>query len=172
MLELRNNTYLRLMALIASYQGMYEYCMVVLLVFLYWHVFDFNTNKNSTCYYHTHIATPSDTTDAEGLNNGKNKSWVRSLLPVAGGAVAAGTVAVVAAPIVLPALGFGAGGIVAGSVAAAWQASIGNVVAGTLFASLQSAGVAGLATTTYAGIAATGSAGGAAVGYVVARKRD
>ena len=40
-------------------------------------------------------------------------------------------------------LGFGVGGIAAGSAAAAWQALIGNVGAGSFFASLQSAGMSG-----------------------------
>ena len=78
--------------------------------------------------------------------------------------VVVGGTALAPAPLVaLPALGFGAGGIVAGTVASAWQASIGNVVAGTLFASLQSAGAAGLAGKTYAGLATVGGLGGAAV---------
>lgn len=41
-------------------------------------------------------------------------------------------------------IGFGAGGIVAGGFAAAWQAGIGNAAAGTLFATLQSLGASGL----------------------------
>ena len=84
--------------------------------------------------------------------------------------VVVGSTALAVAPhLALPALGFGAGGIVAGTVAAAWQASIGNVVAGTLFASLQSAGAAGLAGKTYAGLAAVGGLGGAAVRRLIGR---
>lgn len=41
---------------------------------------------------------------------------------------------------VLAAAGFGAGGVAAGSAAAAVQATIGNVAAGSLFAACQSAG--------------------------------
>lgn len=37
-------------------------------------------------------------------------------------------------------LGFGAGGVVAGSIAAGVQSMIGNVAAGSLFAALQSLG--------------------------------
>ena len=86
---------------------------------------------------------------------------LRNKLLVGAAAAAAGTVAAAAAPVVLPALGFGASGVVAGSVAAAWHGTIGNVAAGSLFASLQSAGAAGLAVKTYAGIAvAAGTAGG------------
>ncbi|KAF8535287.1 hypothetical protein BDD12DRAFT_856099 [Trichophaea hybrida] len=40
--------------------------------------------------------------------------------------------------------GFGTLGPVAGSLAAAWQASIGNVAAGSLFATLQSCGMTGV----------------------------
>ena len=49
------------------------------------------------------------------------------------GAVVGGTALVVAAPIALPVLGFGAGGVAAGSAAAAVQGVIGNVAAGTVF---------------------------------------
>ncbi|RDB27540.1 hypothetical protein Hypma_003816 [Hypsizygus marmoreus] len=40
-------------------------------------------------------------------------------------------------------IGFSAGGPIAGSIAAAWQASIGNVVAGSVFALLQSIAMTG-----------------------------
>lgn len=42
----------------------------------------------------------------------------------------------------LPMLGFTASGVMAGSLAAAWQSSIGNVTAGSMFAILQSLGTA------------------------------
>ncbi len=72
------------------------------------------------------------------------------------------TLIAVAAPYgVLPAIGFGGGGVVAGTAAAAWQATIGNVVAGSTFAALQSAGVAGVSAATSAGLAAAGAAIGA-----------
>ena len=52
--------------------------------------------------------------------------------------------ATVAAPVAitagLAALGFGAAGVGAGTLAAGWQAGIGNVVAGSWFAAAQSAG--------------------------------
>ena len=45
-------------------------------------------------------------------------------------------------------VGFGPGGVVAGSLAAAWQSIIGNVAPGSLFALLQSIGASGSSTTT------------------------
>mmetsp|Transcript_41079 Transcript_41079/g.99013 ORF Transcript_41079/g.99013 Transcript_41079/m.99013 type:complete len:198 (-) Transcript_41079:234-827(-) len=54
--------------------------------------------------------------------------------------------------------GFGAGGIVAGSVATMWQASVGNVAAGSAFATLQSIGATG---GFYSGLAYGGTAFGA-----------
>ncbi|EJD43196.1 hypothetical protein AURDEDRAFT_185646 [Auricularia subglabra TFB-10046 SS5] len=46
--------------------------------------------------------------------------------------------------LVLAAVGFGAGGVAAGSLAALWQSTIGNVAAGSLFAILQSVGAIGV----------------------------
>jgi hypothetical protein len=64
-----------------------------------------------------------------------------------------------AAPVLA---GFGTGGIVAGSLAALWQSSIGSVAAGSSFAALQSLGATGtLLTGAYggAGIVGTGAVG-------------
>ena len=84
-----------------------------------------------------------------------------------GGFAFVGTGVAVATPfVILPALGFGSAGIVAGSVAATYQASVGSVAAGSLFATLQSAGAGGLAWTTTAAFGAAGgvaTTGGAAV---------
>lgn len=58
----------------------------------------------------------------------------------------------------LPLLGFGAGvggGIAGGSVAAAWQSSLGSAAAGSLFATLQSLGATGLGVLLFG---STGSA--------------
>lgn len=57
--------------------------------------------------------------------------------------------------LMLPLLGFGAGGIAAGSTAAAWQSSIGSVAAGSLFATLQSLGATGMGVLLFG---STGSA--------------
>lgn len=60
--------------------------------------------------------------------------------------VAAATAGVVfvGAPLTLYMVGFGAKGVAATSIAAGWQASIGNVAAGSTFSALQSAGVLGV----------------------------
>ena len=67
-----------------------------------------------------------------------------------------------ATPAILGAVGFGAYGPIAGSLAAAWQASIGAVVAGTPFALLQGMAMGGAAMGAVIGIGA-GGAGVAAV---------
>ena len=51
-------------------------------------------------------------------------------------------VAVLGVVILIRLLGFGGVGVLAGSVAAAWQSCIGNVARGSLFAILQSTGMA------------------------------
>lgn len=74
--------------------------------------------------------------------------------------VAVGTLAApVAVPAALGILGFSATGVVAGTTAAAIQASIGNVAAGSLFAAAQSVAAAGISWTTAAVVGAgTGAA--------------
>ena len=74
----------------------------------------------------------------------------------------------VAAPLyILPAIGFGAGGVAAGSAAAAVQSTIGNVAAGSLFATLQSAGATGTLSWIASGaMTAAGTAAGAVVGAI------
>ncbi|KAI0786759.1 hypothetical protein C8Q75DRAFT_808275 [Abortiporus biennis] len=62
-------------------------------------------------------------------------------------AIIAAVVGVFLSPLlvggVLQAIGFGAAGIIAGSIAATSQSAIGNVVAGSLFATLQSIAMGG-----------------------------
>ncbi len=62
------------------------------------------------------------------------------------------------APIVL---GFGAAGIVGGSIAAGIQAGIGNVAAGSIFAGLTSAGMTGALSATAIGGGITSAIGAA-----------
>ena len=104
----------------------------------------------------------TDDRDAEG----KFKRFSRaagdyiSAHPIRFGLQCAGMVVGVSATVALPILGaagFGALGPVAGSSAAAWQASIGAVEAGRLFAWCQSAAMGGAAVN---GIGAAGLAGG------------
>lgn len=68
---------------------------------------------------------------------------------VIGSTVGAGILGVAA----LPLIGFGLGGIAAGSFAAAWQSSIGAVAAGSLFAVLQSLGATGLGMLLFGSVA-------------------
>ena len=78
-------------------------------------------------------------------------------LSICAGIVAAATCV---CPALLAAIGFGPGGIIAGSIAAAIQSCIGNVAAGSLFATLQSLGAGGFAmfsSTTF----------GAAIGAII-----
>lgn len=63
-----------------------------------------------------------------------------------------------ATPAILNAVGFSAIGPVAGSLAAAWQASIGSVAAGTLFSFLQGAAMGGAALGVITGFGAAGAA--------------
>eukprot|EP00483_Globobulimina_turgida_P003163 UN03168 len=72
------------------------------------------------------------------------------------GAIGAVGVAMVA----LPAIGFTAGGVATGSIAASIQSSIGTVAAGSVFATLQSVGAVGISAGTQAiigGISAVSS---------------
>ena len=62
-----------------------------------------------------------------------------------------------ATPAILGAVGFSAIGPVAGSAAAAWQASTGSVVAGSLFPFLQSAAMGGAAMGVFTGMGAAGA---------------
>lgn len=79
---------------------------------------------------------------------------LRNFIEVYGISIGVGITAVFLMSVVLALIGFGSVGIVSGSVAAAWQASIGDVVAGSLFSLLQSVGMTGFswAVETLVGI--------------------
>ena len=83
-------------------------------------------------------------------------------------ALAAGTAAPLMATAALGAAGFTAAGVVGGSLAAGWQATIGNVVAGSVFSALHSAGAAGVGwwSGAAAGAAAGATGSAAGTGYV------
>ncbi|KAH7023699.1 hypothetical protein EDB80DRAFT_49372 [Ilyonectria destructans] len=77
------------------------------------------------------------------------------------GAAALVSPAIVASPV-LGILGFGANGIVGGSIAAGAQSGIGSVVAPSLFATLQSAGAGGYGVAAVHGVVQGAAAGGLA----------
>jgi len=74
-------------------------------------------------------------------------------------------------PVVVPAglslIGFGATGPVAGSMAAVWQASIGNVAVGSVFSTIQSAAMGGAIPTVVNAVGAVAAAGASAVVYLL-----
>jgi len=103
---------------------------------------------------------PVDRQDMSG--NGNNSLVNRDRLRYAAVGVAAGAAAVVAAPAVLSGVGFTAGGVAAGSLAASIQSVFygGSVAAGSAFALAQSAGAAGIGLGSNAAI--SGITGGIA----------
>ncbi|KAJ6560556.1 hypothetical protein DFH09DRAFT_1364740 [Mycena vulgaris] len=90
--------------------------------------------------------------DAQKLFASLDPDVQRKVLFVGGGAA----VGLVAAPLVIGALGFTPSGVAAGSAAAGIQSGIGNVAAGSVFAGLQSAGVLGLGPGACAAVAGFG----------------
>lgn len=70
-----------------------------------------------------------------------NESNLRTFRKIVGACGIGGSIL---GAMALPLIGFGAGGVTAGSYAAAWQSLIGNVVARSLFATLQSLGATSL----------------------------
>ncbi|KAK6077829.1 hypothetical protein SCUP515_04667 [Seiridium cupressi] len=74
------------------------------------------------------------------------------------GVVAVAAPAVIATPA-LGAAGFGAQGVVGGSLAAGVQSGMGNVAASSLFATLQSAGAAGAGAAAVNAVVQVGGAG-------------
>ncbi|XP_064394971.1 uncharacterized protein LOC135342207 isoform X2 [Halichondria panicea] len=86
----------------------------------------------------------------------KKVSWWK-LTAIAAGSVVGGATVVVAAPLVVAGLGFTAGGIASGSIAASMMSAMAPTVAGGIVATLQSVGAAGFSA---AGVAALAGAGG------------
>ncbi|KAJ3004763.1 hypothetical protein HKX48_001047 [Thoreauomyces humboldtii] len=111
-------------------------------------------------------SSPSHETDPEPRSKWRNHLKI-------GGLCLTGAVAVpVAVTLAVPALGFGAAGIAAGSWAAGFMGGYGGAVgAGSLCAFLQSAGAVGLSTGAVVGLGAGGAAaGGVAAAAAVGRK--
>ncbi|KAK7428482.1 hypothetical protein QQZ08_004920 [Neonectria magnoliae] len=102
------------------------------------------------------------------------KQWVKDH-PYQATAFGAGAAVVVAPALVatpaLAALGFGANGIVGGSIAAGVQSGIGSVAAPGLFATLQSAGAAGYGLAAVHGTVQGVALGAGGIGAWFARKK-
>lgn len=79
-------------------------------------------------------------------------SWKKTAVCAAAGTVAGVGVAAAIPTVILPAIGFGAAGVVGGSAAALAQSAIGNIAAGSVFASLQSAGAVGAVSWVTTGV--------------------
>ena len=95
----------------------------------------------------------------------KPTNWVKIAAisaGIGGVTVLTGGAAVVAAPLVVAGLGFGAGGIAAGSTAAAMMSAWAPTAAGGIVATLQSVGAAGLGAAGTAAVATAGGVAGAA----------
>ncbi|XP_075530376.1 uncharacterized protein LOC142563671 isoform X2 [Dermacentor variabilis] len=105
--------------------------------------------------------------DEQHFLSSEAKDKLKTAGIVAGVAVGLGAAAVLAAPVALAAVGFSSTGVVAGSTAAAYQATLGGYIAqGSVFALCQSWGAAGLTATAQAGVAAGGASIGAAASSV------
>ncbi|KAL8690055.1 MAG: hypothetical protein Q9218_004408, partial [Villophora microphyllina] len=109
--------------------------------------------------------------DDRGLAR-KAADWARAhpfqtALHVGTGLVIVAPAAVVAP--VLGAVGFGAGGLVGGTAATAYQASHGPIVARGIFATLQSAGAGGYGVPIVHGIVRAGGALASALSFGVAK---
>ncbi|XP_037359891.1 interferon alpha-inducible protein 27-like protein 2A [Talpa occidentalis] len=103
--------------------------------------------------------------DEDGLP-GRPTTHSKAMAAVMIGAAVGGVAAVVAAPVLLGAVGFTGAGIAAGSVAAKMMSAAaiangGGVAAGSLVAIGQSAGMAGLSTISNVILGTVGSAVGA-----------
>lgn len=111
------------------------------------------------------------------MTGANSKTKTKRVLTAAAVGVSVGAAVWWGPGIIIGALGFGSGGVKAGSPAALWHSYIGNVRAGSPFSILQSAGAGGakarslfsiLKSAGAAGITSAGTkfAGRAAVGYV------
>ncbi|XP_006027061.1 interferon alpha-inducible protein 27-like protein 2B [Alligator sinensis] len=123
------------------------------------------------------ILFPRDVPD-ESSEQDLGKSETKGISKIKTGiAVVAGAgISVVAAPLVLGAVGFTGAGIAAGSLAAnmmsvAAIANGGGVAAGSMVAVLQSAGAAGLSLTTNIGLGAVGGGVGAAISRLFTKEK-
>eukprot|EP01084_Bolivina_argentea_P295534 508825_1 len=118
-----------------------------------------NNLKEDTVYeFQIHYTTTNTTSNIyrmKTLSASKEdwKYYLQKSAPYVIGAVGS----VILTEAALSALGFGAIGITAESIAAGIQSSIGPIEAGSIFAMLQSEGMAGMSATTTLGIALSGA---------------
>ena len=82
------------------------------------------------------------------------------------GAALGGAALVFGAPVVVSVIGFGVGGIVAGSAAASMMSAMAPTATGGVVATLQSVGAAGLGASGTAALATVGSTIGGTIGGV------
>ncbi|XP_046787864.1 interferon alpha-inducible protein 27, mitochondrial isoform X3 [Gallus gallus] len=106
--------------------------------------------------------------DTEGTRRAMNPNIIKAAI---GGGVATG-VALVAAPLIVGAMGFTAAGISAGSIAAKMMSAAaiangGGVAAGSIVAVLQSIGAAGLSFVAKVGLAFVCGPVGALIGLKI-----
>jgi len=100
-------------------------------------------------------------------DQGQGMSYKKAAILGAAGA----STAVLAAPLIIGGVGFGAAGILGGSYAAGWMSAAalaggGGVVKGSAIAVLQSIGAAGMGATSIAVAGATGAAGALGTGAI------
>eukprot|EP01083_Nonionella_stella_P105908 304938_1 len=100
--------------------------------------------------------------DEKKSNGGSSNWWGMS--GVTGGVVGCSVLALTSIAVAPALIGFGVGGVAAGSIAAGIQSGIGNVAAGSIFATMQSVGVLGFGAATKVGITGAGAALGAKIG--------
>ena len=94
---------------------------------------------------------------------------------IATGSVVGGATAVVAAPFIVAGIGFTAGGIASGSIAAFLMSVLAPTVTGGIVATLQSVGAAGFSAAGVAALAGVGGTVGAAAtagGVTLASMRE
>merc|ERR1712002_817383 len=106
------------------------------------------------------------------FDNAELDKWIDENMP-SGPTLIGAAVGLVAAPIVLPVLGFGATGITAGSLAAGVQSVLYGGATSGAFAALQSAGVAGVSAVTAGILGSAGAAAGKAYNeYKIKSEKD
>ncbi|XP_064394979.1 uncharacterized protein LOC135342214 [Halichondria panicea] len=115
--------------------------------------------------------TVTPRTAEQSTTQKKKVSWWK-LTAIAAGSVVGGATVVAAAPLVVAGLGFTAGGIASGSIAASMMSAMAPTMAGGIVATLQSVGAAGFSAAGVAALAGAGGTAGAAVTAALASRRE